>query len=246
MERIAKAKPNKFLTLTVWPLHLKAEFERLNEPIEIGIHRNFPLLKRTVRGKRQPPRTKKKGDEDPREAFDRTRKSVAELFRWFAKTGRKHEYVRILEETKLGYPHYHFLLRGERYLPQEEISSLWQQLAGSPIVDIRAIDDGHTAKYVTKYLAKQDAVPFTTRRVSSSRNFFTKEPKKETTTVLNDWQFHDPETSKLILQKWIAENAIHEISPQHWLIEDRYQGSEPPTRALEWLAQQQPNEPNPR
>jgi len=108
----------------------------------------------------------------PREAYDRTRRHVATLTRTLRKAVGEWEYIRILEITKKGFPHYHFLVRGG-YVDQEWLSDQWDRLTGAHIVDIRKIKNmTHATRYLMKYLYKQKAVPWTTRRVCWTRSFF--------------------------------------------------------------------------
>lgn len=109
----------------------------------------------------------------PREAFDSTRRKCARLFQEMRReTGKKTEYVRVLEQTKRGYPHYHFLTKGP-FWPVASIVAKWQRLTGSYIVDIQKPKAAkQTIGYVAKYVAKSNEVDFTERRISASRNFY--------------------------------------------------------------------------
>lgn len=115
--------------------------------------------------------------EDPRDTYDRTRRHLSLLFRHFRRTNRAGEYVRVIEQTKKGYPHYHCLVRTEHYWPQSEISSIWYALTGAYVVDVRTVKSEHAIEYVSKYMTK-DTIDFTNQRISSSRNFFKKKPPK--------------------------------------------------------------------
>jgi len=65
------------------------------------------------------------------------------------------EYFAVVEATKRGEPHIHVLIRGP-YMPQAQISAWMDELVGSPIVHIRAIDsEGEAAGYVAKYVGKE-------------------------------------------------------------------------------------------
>lgn len=82
------------------------------------------------------------------------------------------EFFMVWETTQRGYPHAHLLFRGP-YLPQRWLSRQWDDLTGSPIVDVRRVASGPTAaKYIAKYLAKQLNAPKGTRRYRHSFNFF--------------------------------------------------------------------------
>jgi len=63
-------------------------------------------------------------------------------------------YVRVVEFTKAGRPHYHVIMRGP-YLPQYVLSGWWQVIHRSPVVDVRAIRQrAGAASYLAKYLGK--------------------------------------------------------------------------------------------
>ncbi|GAI64862.1 unnamed protein product [marine sediment metagenome] len=58
------------------------------------------------------------------------------------------------ELTKQGFPHAHILARCG-YIPQRWLSAQCDRLMGSPVVDIRKVNDSdHAARYVTKYVTK--------------------------------------------------------------------------------------------
>ena len=116
-----------------------------------------------------------KQHESPRAAFDATRRSIPKLSAKVRKLFGEFEFFRILEVTKKGWPHYHLITRSE-YIPQPELSRLWNELTGAPIVDVRKL--GKTVQaywYVVKYLGKQDHVPWTDRRAAWTKNFFVDE-----------------------------------------------------------------------
>jgi len=116
--------------------------------------------------------------ESPHQAYQKTRRKVADFAKTLRKTLKEFAYFRVLEATKAGWPHYHFLARCP-YIPQPTISRVWNELTGAPIVDVRAIKTGmNVFKYVLKYLCKQTHIPWTNRRISWSHDFF---PKPETT-----------------------------------------------------------------
>lgn len=109
--------------------------------------------------------------DSPRAAFDGTRRRLPRLIQKIRRAYGEFEYLRVLEITKRGWPHYHFVARC-KYLPQQIISGWWDQLTGAPIVDIRKIDRSADAYwYVTKYLGKQRYCRWTNRRAVLSRHF---------------------------------------------------------------------------
>lgn len=78
------------------------------------------------------------------------------------------EYLWVWETTRAGFPHLHVLLKAP-FIPKRWLSRQWQELAGSPIIDIRRIDDSERAAfYVAKYLTKRLDAPPGFRRWGSS------------------------------------------------------------------------------
>jgi len=163
--KVAKAKPNKLITLTINP----AKFFT------------------------------------PLDAYHSTRRLVPELARKIRNEGKAFEYLRVLEITKKGWPHYHLVARAD-YIKQRWISEAWRQLTGAYIVDIRAIYKAeHVYSYVMKYLCKQRAVPWTNRRISSSENFFA--PEDET-----------------MKGKWKISSKTRSLGEIAWIVYDRFPG----------------------
>lgn len=81
------------------------------------------------------------------------------------------EYLWVWETTRAGFPHLHVLLKAP-FIPKRWLSRQWQELTGSPIVDIRRIDDSERAAfYVAKYLTKALNAPPGFRRWGSSAGF---------------------------------------------------------------------------
>jgi hypothetical protein len=110
--------------------------------------------------------------ETPRQIFDWSRRQISELGKVIRKENSEFEYLRCLEATKTGYPHYHLLCRSG-WLDQKRLSELWCKFTRAYIVDIRALSkDENAAKYVMKYLGKQTSLSFTKRRLSWTRRFF--------------------------------------------------------------------------
>ena len=156
-------------------------------------------------------------NETPRQIFDWTRRQLSELTKQYRREGRPIEYLRVLEATKLGFPHYHLLVRSE-YLEQKELSHRWAHLTRAFIVDIRSLTrDENAARYVMKYLTKQGSVPFTNRRLSWTRNFFPKTPPKPKSELCPiGVQRHKMTLEQL--QYYEFPNAIFEkVNAWHWI-----------------------------
>lgn len=110
--------------------------------------------------------------ENPRAAYDATRRKIPQLTTRLRRRYEEFEFFRVLEVTKKGWPHYHLITRSP-YIPQAELSDLWKELTGAPIVDVRKMDRSTNAYwYVVKYLGKQAYIPWTDRRATWTRNFF--------------------------------------------------------------------------
>lgn len=153
---------------------------------------------------------------NPREAYDKTRRKLPKFTARMRKLTPEFEYVRVLEVTKAGWPHYHLLTR-MNYVSQHKISTAWAELTGSPIVDIRQIKNGqNNINYVCKYLKKQIYCTFTERRVSWSRNFF---PKDEKTDRI-EWELrhkeHRREHPSVTIQEEWGPGMIYQVGPYAW------------------------------
>ena len=151
--------------------------------------------------------------ESPRHAYDETRRRLP---KWSAMVRKKlgnFEYVRILEVTRLGYPHYHLLARC-KYISQDTISKMWDGLTGAPLVDIRQIRPGqNSVNYCCKYLRKQAYCAFTSRRVSWTSHFFDASPKVKR----DDWKLVQKEhrlahPTDVIVEQW-GRDLISKLGP---------------------------------
>jgi len=117
--------------------------------------------------------------ENPRHAFDETRRKVPEVMRALRKRYDEVEYLRVTELTSRGWPHYHLMVRSP-YIPHAVVKTIWKDLTGALIVDLRQIKQAlNTYTYLVKYLSKMHKIGWTDRHVSYSRNFFPKEESHE-------------------------------------------------------------------
>lgn len=159
--------------------------------------------------------------ETPRQIFDWTRRQLSELSKQYRREGREFEYLRALEATQLGFPHYHLLVRSQ-YLDQKELSHRWAHLTRAFIVDIRSLTrDENASRYVMKYLTKAGSVPFTKRRLSWTKKFFPPAQPQPPTTYcpvdvnhyrgsLEDvtfWEFPNRSWEKLNQWHWIKRGG---------------------------------------
>ena len=82
------------------------------------------------------------------------RRAIRRLVQMLRRKYGSFEYVCITELHQSGQPHYHLLARS-KFIPQSELSRLWQACTGSRVVDIRKIaNDRVAACYVAKYVTK--------------------------------------------------------------------------------------------
>lgn len=102
----------------------------------------------------------------------RLKKSLPRLITALRKTHGSIDYLRMMEECRDGYPHFHLLVRSA-YLPQGEIKELWTKLTGATIVDVRKAH-GRSTGYVAKYLgkARNSDQSWSRQRVSVSKHFW--------------------------------------------------------------------------
>lgn len=156
-------------------------------------------------------------DQSPRDVFDATRRQLSELAKRLRKEHGTFEYLRALEQTKTGFPHYHLLVRSP-YLDQHELSRHWCALTTAFIVDVRKLSpDEKAVRYVMKYLGKQAAVPFTTRRLSWTKDFFPRRPPRPKSEIcavdvqrwngsledVTHWEFPNRSWERLNQWHWI-------------------------------------------
>lgn len=113
--------------------------------------------------------------EDAAHQHDRLTKALPRLATWARQTHGEFEYVRLEEECKDGYPHFHLLARSP-YLPQHQLSAQWKKTTGATVVDVRKAH-GRSVRYVSKYVTKAaDASGrWNRQRISVSQNFWTEE-----------------------------------------------------------------------
>lgn len=141
--------------------------------------------------------------DEPRHAFDGTRRNVPELFRRLRRQFGEVEYLKVTELTKRGWPHYHALVRSG-FLPHSVVRDVWADLTGATIVDLRKVEDRfQTYLYLVKYLAKMHDLKWTKRHVSYSRGFFKDKPHEQR----NDLEL----TEGKILETHPATLAYHQF-----------------------------------
>lgn len=147
--------------------------------------------------------------EAPRQVYDRTRRQLSEMAKVLRKKLGEFEYLRILEVTKKGMPHYHLLARCP-YIPQSDLSTIWNELTNAPIVDVRKIQKcDNVFRYMVKYLCKQTYIPWTDRRASWSKNFFKPEPPFEPLDLnIGAIKRHKKSPQELINDTWAGYELI--------------------------------------
>lgn len=155
----------------------------------------------------------------PRDAYDGTRRKLSDFAKEIRKLRGRFEYLRVLEVTKKGWPHYHFLAHCD-YIPQSTLSKIWASLTGAVIVDVRRVEQKtNVFRYVLKYLCKQAYVPWTSRRVSWSKNFFPKPEEKEArqNPFINRTRniLHPAD----VMANRYAGQTIVELRPGVWVVE---------------------------
>jgi len=145
---------------------------------------------------------------NPREAFDETRRKLSQISGSIRRKFGPFEYLRILEVTKKGWPHYHLMARCG-YVPQKWLSARWDELTGARIVDIRKVNRNEDVYfYVLKYLSKCKHIPWTNRRVSWTREFFPKDSKPKGLPLdLQERIFHHEHPSEILNRLWKGKST---------------------------------------
>jgi hypothetical protein len=125
---------------------------------------------------------------------------------WMRRQGiKKLPFFAVVEQTKLGWPHLHIMLRGV-WIDQRWLSRTMEALANSPIVDIRRIENaGRAAVYVAKYAGKANHKFGTCKRYWSSQDYKLKrdepdEHGKKRHACTERW----PQSIDRIVKDWIT------------------------------------------
>lgn len=156
----------------------------------------------------------------PREAFLHTARKVAPLVTKLRRRYGPIEYLKVLETTKAGWPHYHLCTLSD-YIPQASISEEWAKLTGAHVVDIRQVKKVKDVYwYMVKYLAKQTAVPWTKRRISWTRKFFANCPKPEGLKLELQGVMRDKWHPQSILEHQQTGKLIRRLTADAWLVVD--------------------------
>lgn len=169
----------------------------------------------------------------PAVQYDRMRKL---LQRFTAKTRNEYgefEYVKVLEECKDGYPHFHILARSE-FIPQPWIKANWYDLTGADIVDVRKAH-GKSVSYIAKYIGKafgtnhQLAIP-TRQRLAFTRSFLPAEQNAE--QIYACFEHSDQHPTTYAQEQYTTTLTLHRLRPTVYAIADREPGDELPPELL--------------
>lgn len=129
-------------------------------------------------------------------------------------------YFAVREAHKSGYPHLHVALRGD-YIPWADLSRWWEEITGSPGVDIRKIWRPHScAKYVAKYLGKDPHRFGTCKRYWRSKNWLA--PIATIAPGDDGWSrtwWLDPRDLQTLAKDWDEPGALVMLDRDHLLVE---------------------------
>jgi len=144
-----------------------------------------------------------------RDAFDATRSKIPLLARKLRRRFGSFEYLRVTEVTAAGWPHFHLLVRSG-YIPHQVVKTLWQELTGATIVDIRQVNHSfHCYTYLCKYLSKMHDLGWTKRHVSNSAGFFPKEePFVPEDLGFIDGAFYSLHPATFLVQNYQEEEVL--------------------------------------
>lgn len=118
-------------------------------------------------------------DQTPQEALDELNHSWRSLWKRIKREQGEAAkgYVKIIEVTRAGNPHLH-VAADCGWIAQRKLSAIWNELTGSPIVDIRVVRTARgVARYLAKYLTKQSPALENRRKFGASRGFLPDAPK---------------------------------------------------------------------
>lgn len=173
---------------------------------------------------------------DPDEAFKAASLAVNRLVKVIRRRwpNKRLEYGLVWEKTKKGWPHAHVLIRAP-WIPQSFLSRAWQRLSGAKVVDIRMVrTEGEAAAYVSKYLAKQPAVPAGYRRYRFSHAYATAPTRARLTDLLSirEWTRSAAPLGTLLASLIEHGYRLHEIAPELYTSAAIGQLPRPPPRPL--------------
>lgn len=161
--------------------------------------------------------------DNPELAWLSTRDKPAELFRALRRKKISLEYMKVTEVTKSGYPHYHCLLRSD-FIPQKVAKSLWSNLTGATIVDIRQVTNQFNAvSYLVKYLTKLHRPDWTERALAYSRGFFPApltQTDHEADVAIYDKTPSTEHPYAFLARNYLGKKAVR-LSPFRWLLTDQ-------------------------
>lgn len=147
--------------------------------------------------------------ENPRAAWEATRKKVPLLIRRLRTRFGEIEYLRVTEVTKAGWPHYHLLVRSG-FLPHAVVKAIWSEMTGARIVDLRQVTRSFEAySYLVKYLTKLHKLEWTERHVSVSRNFIPPmEWKPEDKLYCDTPEFHRFHPANFVAERYEGHTLL--------------------------------------
>lgn len=138
--------------------------------------------------------------------------------------GVDHQYFAVFEAHKTGWPHLHVALRG-CFIPWRWLSETWEELTGSPGVDIRYVPNvKKCAGYVAKYMGKDTQRFGTCKRYWRSKNWEVDPPEEKG----EDGRWSSIWEPRNVTIHWLAETW----STMGWLLwrngDTLYGGADPP------------------
>jgi len=133
------------------------------------------------------------------------------------------QYLAVVEQTKLGEPHLHILLRSP-FLPQKVLSSAMQDLIGAPVVDIRKIrNQREVVRYVAKYITKAPEQFGSAKRYWHTPDYEVDKwsPEQDDASPSGKWSI-DRRSYRAIITEWSLEGwyEIDDDSPVVRFIRD--------------------------
>jgi len=148
---------------------------------------NFKTLALTYGGREMRERyTREEAAIQMRDAFRKLILFLRKHLGWF-------DYIRVTEDQKDGYPHYHVILAGPNIAPKwvlQMIEDAWRGEYGMGFVKLHKIYTVEKAiKYVLKYLFKEPAIYEGLRIFSSSKGSLLKKTpsQNEWTNIAHEW-----------------------------------------------------------
>lgn len=169
---------------------------------------------------------------DPVAEARRQAEAFSALILWMRRSnpGEEVEFFAVREATKKGWPHIHVMLRAP-FIHWKKLRKKWAQLSGSPGIDVRAIfHPTKCAKYLAKYLGKDNQQFGTCKRYWQSKRYALRgdEPPPEPDFWPKFWEQDERSVGVISVYYWRMGWITIKSVMRNACTCDYYEGRKPP------------------